>query len=838
MAPSPSSSTPQSYNEKKQKIFKSSIRPCISRKNVVPLQRKLKNNNHMKKIFLLALVLLLTIPTMWAQQTFPFGNGTQERPYELYEEKDWFLLCGYCMSDMTEGVYFRLMRNDIIVGPRSSVVDPQISMYTVGTVEHPFRGHFDGNGNKLTFIYIAKLDEAVQYIAPFRCVENAEIKNLWYRNVYLNNYGTHAGGLVGRSTGTTTISGCLVNVEMENYQSTSPAHGGVVGCVYSGTTTISNCTFDGWFKAGVATTDCGGFVGYVENGATCVLNSCLFAPQRQDFSADGSATFVRAHSGATVTINNCYYKQTLGAVQGKYPRTISAAEGVKVANAGTATSGSFGPTGYGVGIKYDGKLYAGLDDVVSLTLNNAEHYTHSGAFTASAGTLSSSANPYTLTMPDENVTIDAEGKSSTSWTGNGTESTPYEIATTGDLDFLATEVNAGNDYNGLYFKLKNNLEYAHSAAGETENNFTAIGTEDHPFAGHFDGNNKCICGIRIYQPSAAYQGLFGRLSSTAVVHNLHLADAYVTGTAHTGGIVGYNEGTLSNNFAADVTISTGAVIAAEGTLTDNYYVRCLNGVTPMANGLLVTPEGPYYSVIAPISVTIPAHASVSERTFYVAQEGNTVTLTPTISKSMDFYVTRDDNGAVVEVMNNSFTMPASDVTVESPCVVRTFPWTEDFEEGTTMTLHPCWDNSTSTATGDTEDDVWGILKEPGDGNYNKFLRLHNKYVSAGKAIVNSSPIILPASPALKLCFGYAHRADECSNLYVNLSTDGGYTFTNLRELGPTGGIDNLHPGVFTGAVVNHRPAVQCDDQWRCRQWRYRSRRYLHRRPSYLRRGSV
>lgn len=85
-----------------------------------------------------------------------------------------------------------------------------------------------------------------------------------------------------------------------------------------------------------------------------------------------------------------------------------------------------------------------------------------------------------------------------------------------------------------------------------------------PFAGHFDGANHVVSGIRLYkggtEPATDYcQGLFGVIGSdfsTAEVKNVILADTHITGHNFTGGIVGMSYfGTVSNcHVFSDVTI--------------------------------------------------------------------------------------------------------------------------------------------------------------------------------------------------------------------------------------------------------------------------------------------
>ncbi len=130
--------------------------------------------------------------------------------------------------------------------------------------------------------------------------------------------------------------------------------------------------------------------------------------------------------------------------------------------------------------------------------------------------------------------------------GSGSKEDPYTIHYTSDLDHLATFVNNGQDYSGVYFVLSNDIAYSHNSYwnfAENENNYTAIGTYDHPFKGTFDGQGYTVSGIRIYKEyttSNHYMdyGLFGVVGEGGTVKRVNLADAHITGYCDVGGIAG------------------------------------------------------------------------------------------------------------------------------------------------------------------------------------------------------------------------------------------------------------------------------------------------------------
>ena len=147
--------------------------------------------------------------------------------------------------------------------------------------------------------------------------------------------------------------------------------------------------------------------------------------------------------------------------------------------------------------------------------------------------------------------------------GDGSQGNPYKISSITDLVQLSDDVNGGNTYSGKYFQLTKDVNFnddntrkptsTWNDTASTESNFTRIGTTQKEFAGHFDGNNKTISGIRIYygDSSNAPTGLFGQISSDASVCNLTLADSRIMSKKeYVGGIVGYSYGTIENCHAS------------------------------------------------------------------------------------------------------------------------------------------------------------------------------------------------------------------------------------------------------------------------------------------------
>ena len=456
-----------------------------------------------------------------------------------------------------------------------------------GSSSHDFCGTFDGQEHTLTFNYTTDENDA----APFRYVDDGcVIKDLHVCGT-IETSAKFAAGLIAHQYGNVTIRNCRSSVTINSSVSSENGdgtHGGFVAENHStADITFEGCLFDGKLltTGSTATTRCGGFVGWRSNnnGAVITVTNSLYAPTALEVgemwvSSTESATFVR--NGIASDITNSYYTSDFNdgssfTGQGKAPRTVTGGTNVTVSDialTGTPTEYNVsGITAYsngGLALDNGATLYYGSGDVVSLTLSNSATGAPLGyqyGYSASAGTLSGSANPYTLTMPDEDVTITAT-LTAFPWSGTGEVDSPYVIEYPSQLDLLATNVNGGNDYVNTYFVLGADITYTHKADNEegadTENNYTAIGycdgTNYYYFKGIFDGQGHTVSGIRIYRDGSnetdQCQGLFGRTDG-ATIQNITLADTRITGYNGTGGIVGYSEGTVSDcHVTADVTL--------------------------------------------------------------------------------------------------------------------------------------------------------------------------------------------------------------------------------------------------------------------------------------------
>lgn len=165
---------------------------------------------------------------------------------------------------------------------------------------------------------------------------------------------------------------------------------------------------------------------------------------------------------------------------------------------------------------------------------------------------------------------------SAAWGGSATipslQGDVYQIASAENLAWFANAVNSGTT--AINAVLTADIQL--NEEGSTENEWTPIGTSEHPFEGIFDGAGHTISGLYINAPEDYHVGLFGVINDTddsktvsvtpefieqskiIRVKNLRVTDANVTGYQNVGGIVGYSigggvkdcyfEGSVTGNF--------------------------------------------------------------------------------------------------------------------------------------------------------------------------------------------------------------------------------------------------------------------------------------------------
>ncbi len=84
---------------------------------------------------------------------------------------------------------------------------------------------------------------------------------------------------------------------------------------------------------------------------------------------------------------------------------------------------------------------------------------------------------------------------------------------------------------------------------DADTGWMPIGTSIDRFIGIFKGNGHTIFNLQINRDTADYQGLFTILGSAATVKNVGLSNLRIEGRNYTGGLVGFNAGTIIGSYA-------------------------------------------------------------------------------------------------------------------------------------------------------------------------------------------------------------------------------------------------------------------------------------------------
>jgi hypothetical protein len=177
------------------------------------------------------------------------------------------------------------------------------------------------------------------------------------------------------------------------------------------------------------------------------------------------------------------------------------------------------------------------------------------------------------------------------YSGSGTPNDPYLIYTATEMNQIGLNF---TDWNKNFMLMADiNLD------AYTGTQFSRIGTDDrHAFNGVFNGNGHTISNFTYTAPSSSYVGIFGHTSASARVEKVALVNVNVTGSEFIGGLVGYNEGTISDSSVAGAISGysfvggltgynfTGTIsnCSSTGTVTGGDYSEYLGGLVGYSNG--------------------------------------------------------------------------------------------------------------------------------------------------------------------------------------------------------------------------------------------------------------
>lgn len=485
------------------------------------------------------------------------GSGAEGDPFLVGTAAD-FSLLSWRVADL-EYKHIRMTTDIDLEG---------VNLYPIGEVHVPFNGKFEGDGHILSNGKISLADE--EFVGLFGYVgEQGAIDNLGVEGISIRGLG-YAGGLAGLSHG--SVTSCHVSGEVRGAAYNSYSVGGLIG--YNAGS-ISSCHSSGTVAG---TWGIGGLTGHNEGTVTNSFSTCTIPNGTEIGGLAGS-------NGESGTITACFasgevngYRQVGGLVGVNYYGAITASYatgpvwadyeaggllGVNYHGTSTACYATGAVSGYGVlgglvGYREGGviseywdmdgtgqDISAGGRGLTAAQMGEIFYYQIAG-WHAYPWVMQEGAPPR----------LDWEGlgwpavpePGPLPFSGSGTEGDPYEIGSAADFSLL-----------GWYAA---ELEYSHLLlTGDIDLSGAKLYPlgDLTPFSGVFDGGGHVLQNGLVQLPKSDYVGLFGCLGPDGEIRNLGVEAVEVSGRKNVGGLVGFNQGTITScHVSGTVTGSNGS----------------------------------------------------------------------------------------------------------------------------------------------------------------------------------------------------------------------------------------------------------------------------------------
>ena len=128
--------------------------------------------------------------------------------------------------------------------------------------------------------------------------------------------------------------------------------------------------------------------------------------------------------------------------------------------------------------------------------------------------------------------------------GSGTKEDPYQIGSYEALREFASIVNG--THSTIQQKASAWAELTTDIDADGHSDWSPIGSYNTPYTGTFDGKGFVIRNLTFDNGGNNYAGLFGKIGTGGVVKNVGKEGGSISGNYYTGGIAGYNTGSISN----------------------------------------------------------------------------------------------------------------------------------------------------------------------------------------------------------------------------------------------------------------------------------------------------
>lgn len=461
------------------------------------------------------------------------GSGTQNDPYMINSDDDWSSFAFFINNNNStySGKYYRL-GNDINVSTMAAISQDQA-----------FRGTFDGDGHTMTL----NLEATENYCAPFRYANGCNFKRLHVSGTITTNGYRYAGGLIANADGyysNTYIDNCWSSVR---FVSTAAAdnsynnrcYGGFIGYLYSNAY-INNCLYDGSL-IGPEVKGCSGFVAdFSTYSHDLRITNCLFAPAQITIGDYISYTFAREAD----LIDNCYYTQSFGTVQGSPVGSMTNAElkealgsmwqikNDKVVPVQDNRNLDYSTLICKSSYEWTGSEISVVPIVKDLDGNTIDPENYEITFSPSPVL---TLGNYTMTITGKAAngysgSLTQEIKVLAQLSGNGDKNDPYIISSSDDWNRFAEMVNGGYNYSGRFVALDRDI---------TIN--TMVGLDaSHCFEGYFEGRDHKLT-VNLQNNDPAVEGVAPfRHTRFAKIMNLTVDGTITSAGKYAAGLIGWS----------------------------------------------------------------------------------------------------------------------------------------------------------------------------------------------------------------------------------------------------------------------------------------------------------
>lgn len=261
-------------------------------------------------------------PVSWTK-----GSGIEKKPYVIETAEHLYYLSLQVNNGIDyENTYFLLSNNIDLKGDRNNQWNP------VGTIDHPFKGNFNGNNFEITNLYIE--DYTSDCKGLFGYVHLGTIKNTGISELGFIAGNDNVGGIAGYQMGGTIfncynkasvtgnnnvggIAGYQYSVTTKSCYNTGTVKGkwyigGIIGMAYANTH-ISNCFNTGNIEGQNYE---GGIIGKIDGyNQKASITSCYQESISNKIGLIGL--------GISVECLNCYYTDVEGMQRDKYGLPLS-----------------------------------------------------------------------------------------------------------------------------------------------------------------------------------------------------------------------------------------------------------------------------------------------------------------------------------------------------------------------------------------------------------------------------------------------------------------------------------------------------------------------------------